>query len=88
MAIARTPAVEEILAEIWTLRPELRCKNTMTLLLGLEAFLYDCRSKAFALKASSVVETSPVESELSADDTSEMTTDSEKPAGVSDDIEW
>lgn len=88
IALRRTPAVEEILAEIWTLRPELACKNTMTLLLGLEAFLHDCRSKAVAVKASSAVETALITSELPADDTSLTPTDSEKPAGVSDDIEW
>lgn len=88
MALTRTPAVEEILAEIWTLRPELKCKNTMTLLLGLQSFLHDCRSKAIEVKASPTVETSPIESNLSTDDTSEITPDSERPAGVSDDIEW
>lgn len=88
LALRRTPEVEDMLAEIWTFRPELANKNTMTMLLGLQAFLQECRSRAHTVNVSSVELPSHDLQSSAAIATSEAVSPIEQSAAVSDDIEW
>ena len=87
MCLRRTPAVDDLLSEIWELRPELERKSTTTLLLGLESFLRECqthaRSSLLPLNASAFSQ----DGETVVIDSSDVSA-AEKDSTVSDDIEW
>ena len=87
IGLRRTQAVDDLLNGIWELRPELKRKNTTTILLGLEAFLRECKAHAQAdhsppvlVDAVSVEKASPIESEC--------TTATARDSAISDDVEW
>jgi hypothetical protein len=87
IGIRRTQAVDDLLKGIWALRPELECKNTTTILLGLESFLRECKVHARIGYSSPVTIDAASENESSVAEPGLVAVD-ERDSAVSDDIEW
>lgn len=85
IGLRRTQAVDNLLQGIWALRPELERKNTTTILLGLEAFLRECKARAHAGHLLPAVVDSVPEKEVAE---SEPTIKTNGDSTISDDIEW
>lgn len=87
IGLRRTQAVDDLLNGIWELRPELKRKNTTTILLGLEAFLRECKAHAQAGRSLPVL-VDPVSTEEAGLVESECTSAIARDSAVSDDVEW
>lgn len=99
LRLKRTEHVEELLQAIWLFRPELDRKNTMTLTLGLKAFLEDCQVKALNPRSTSATRHPINGGSIAIEDVQSGVVPTEADAGeamvakvpsapVSDDIEW
>lgn len=87
IGLRRTQAVDDLLRGIWELRPELERKNTMTILLGLESFLRECKVHAQTGHSSlDSIYTTHDKEVVSAE--LESMTSADECSSVSDDIEW
>ena len=87
IGLRRTQAVDDLLNGIWELRPELKRKNTTTILLGLEAFLRECKVHSQSAHSSfATVDSTPIK-EASVTQL-ESTGAVKRDSSVSDDVEW
>ena len=87
IGLRRTQAVDDLLNGIWELRPELKRKNTTTILLGLEAFLRECKTHTHMASSHSTI--MDFESrEVSTVPQPNFVDLTKKDNAVSDDIEW
>lgn len=77
----RTPEIEGLLQELWSLRPELQDKNKLTILLGLDALVREFRGKAYLSAANNAL----IQEEKTM---REPILEDIKGASVSDDVEW
>lgn len=77
----RTPEIEGLLQELWSLRPELEDKNKLTIFLGLDALVRELKSK---------VSFSPTHEPAASEEEPTLETEAEviKAAAVSDDVDW
>lgn len=87
IGLRRTQAVDDILSGIWQLRPELKRKITITVLLGLESFFRECKAQAQTVHAPSGTVTSTSDEGATVAEL-ESATEAKRDSTVSDDIEW
>ena len=87
IGLRRTQAVDDLLNGIWELRPELERKITTTILLGLEAFLRECKTQALTTQSRSVMLDSDTENRAGVVVPNPVAGASQD-STVSDDIEW
>ena len=87
IGLRRTQAVNDLLNGIWELRPELKRKITTTILLGLEAFLRECKTQALITQSRSVMLDSGTENQVDMAMSPPIAGASQDNT-ISDDVEW
>lgn len=86
IGLKRTEVLDELLNNIWVLRPELKRKNTMTILLALQALLREFRAQSQESSHTTVL--SVAASSTDAISALKPVEESRERRTVSDDIEW